>query len=1223
MYLKKMIYVNWGNIPHTELEFGAVNLFSGGNGSGKTTAADGIQTLMTAAYENLFNYNPGQDETTQRGRGGKQVRTLASYVLGCDDGSYARPRQTDGYLVGVFSPGAAEQGELFSVVLGARAHLDTAGTQRQARQDQLLFLCIPGQALRLDQFVRQYQDGEHVVPLTEIVDLLRREFGAGGIEVYDKKGAYLRRLYGLLRGRKDAVTDREARHAARTFSNFMAYKPVKSINEFVADEILERKDLGEAIRTVSDLMKTIHGMEEESRSVIQSLQILEQSAAACATYSDSWVRRQVVEYQESQRRARLSQQAYVNCRQNQSRLQGEIRERDNRLEVNKARRAETHDQIVSLEARRRGVSVLNDKDELARQVDRMQQELAAKAQPLLAQDHQIQDNLKRATELQNMLARHSWGAELPALESRGLRDALRNVVQSGHIAKVDLAGLFGRDWVDLAPLEASLDQAIEMEKIHNQLWSRLQGDNAPGSTTGSAAQSAVEGPNLRDQVAQLRGDYERTLVQRQKQLQAKEREIAQLEARQVSYPHHVEVALAAIREQCPQAEPRVLCDYVEVLEPEWQMAIEGYLGGARFGIVVQPQYEAQAISIVRNLAGRRSAARVVQGTRAERDAERLSNPPESIVEILAFQHKTVEHYVKASYGNVVRVDDADALRQVARGITREGLAAGNYSLWRCDIADSELVFGQFARERALAAKQTEYAELLKQAGEAQSQLVAIQQLLKAVEGFRSIDYATLMQGILALHRKLRQTEASLESIDTSAFQALDQELDQLKQKYAQLEDDLKQLENEKGRLQQEYDAGVVSGRKLADEQDKLIEASEGCEMAVRDITRMYPRFDAEAALKQADESLVVNEQHFYQDEIQQFDRQLTASANELYESLLRHNQYGNPADVILYDPQVETLHQPLFFKRIHEVALEVDNIANRLKNNVLVEKYGQLAKLKERFNETFVSHLCHSIYQAINEGERALSDLNLELEHHRFGTDRERFYFAWNWVPEFKEYWRFFREVSRLPNIGDGNSLFDMELPTVLLAVRDKLVAMLLDEDEQKAMRELQRIADYRNYRHYDIFKEPEGKAPIALSQYGTGSGGQLETPAYIIRSAAVTSAFRFNEGNTHLRMVLVDEAFSKMDETRSREVIHYLTEALGLQLVFIMPTSKSGPFMDIISHQAVFTKCASAQKVGELNTRVLLDRKRCNRDKIAELWERTRQSIRDQVTLDFMEGIN
>ena len=35
MFLKKFIYVNWGNIPATEFEFGPINLLSGGNGSGK------------------------------------------------------------------------------------------------------------------------------------------------------------------------------------------------------------------------------------------------------------------------------------------------------------------------------------------------------------------------------------------------------------------------------------------------------------------------------------------------------------------------------------------------------------------------------------------------------------------------------------------------------------------------------------------------------------------------------------------------------------------------------------------------------------------------------------------------------------------------------------------------------------------------------------------------------------------------------------------------------------------------------------------------------------------------------------------------------------------------------------------------------------------------------------------------------------------------------------
>jgi uncharacterized protein YPO0396 len=180
---------------------------------------------------------------------------------------------------------------------------------------------------------------------------------------------------------------------------------------------------------------------------------------------------------------------------------------------------------------------------------------------------------------------------------------------------------------------------------------------------------------------------------------------------------------------------------------------------------------------------------------------------------------------------------------------------------------------------------------------------------------------------------------------------------------------------------------------------------------------------------------------------------------------------------------------------------------------------------------------------------------------------------------------------------------------------------LLLGAEEQKSLRELERIADYRHYHRYEIYKEVEGKQPIPLSEYGTGSGGQLETPAYIIRAASITSALRYAEGTNHLRMVLVDEAFSKMDESRSREVIDYLTHALGLQLIFIMPTSKCGPFMDLVSNEFVFAKIPSAAR-GQLHTRVLVDRKRCNQERIAELWTRHRRTVHQQAELEFMSEV-
>ena len=108
-----------------------------------------------------------------------------------------------------------------------------------------------------------------------------------------------------------------------------------------------------------------------------------------------------------------------------------------------------------------------------------------------------------------------------------------------------------------------------------------------------------------------------------------------------------------------------------------------------------------------------------------------------------------------------------------------------------------------------------------------------------------------------------------------------------------------------------------------------------------------------------------------------------------------------------------------------------------------------------------------SIYQAINDGKRILEDLNKELAHHQFGADRETYWFDWEWCQSTK-YFQFFDEVIKNPALGDGATLFTAELSASSVKVRDQLM-VLLDDDEQKAMRELERISDYRNYRSYEI----------------------------------------------------------------------------------------------------------------------------------------------------------
>ncbi len=1209
MFLKKFVYVNWGNIPHLEFEFGPVNLLSGGNGSGKTTAADAIQTIMTAAHENLFQFNPGQDETTQRGRGGKRVRTLASYVLGCDDGGYARLDTTDCYLAAIFHPTEGEEGEPFTAMIGVRAWLDKSGVQAVARQDDLKFFILPGEQLTLSHLVREDTAGQFVTPLDDINSLLVAEFGQRRVETYDTKRAYLRRLYGALRGHNDSVTEIEATNAARAFSRFMAYKPVQSINKFVSDEILERKDLGEAIRSISSQLKTIHGMERDAGQLVDSIETLSQAKQHAQIYIEQWLDLNVLDYTIVQHQYMQRQQAYVDAKNQQSDQQRALQENEKQSELIQQRRQQSREQLIELEARRLGVAALQQKDQLQQQCDEHNQQLVGQATTLLKQRNQLQGNLKATREIESAMLSSELLKEVPLLADLNSQSLCRKILQLGKGGDIDLHALLNKDLTgDLSALELHLEQAREAQLLHNQ-WTQQWFD------VNDAGQS------LREQLARLSHQREQRQQTLYQQGQQKKREIQRLEGQQVNYPDYVERAIQAIRQQCPAADPRVLCDHVEVTDPRWQSAIEGYLGGARFSILVEPSEEAEAIRIVRNMPGRENRARVIQGSKAGKDAQRMRLDKDSIVHMLEFSHAVAKQYITASYGSLLRVDSVEQLRHTRRGVTADGMGSGSYSMWRCDLPDSHLVFGHGARERALKAKLQELGGLQEQAYQADNAWQQIKKLLKLVDNLQPLAYADTITLMLSNHRELQRLEQQIETLDLGEHEALEERLDKLRLQDIGLGEQQDLLREQKGQLLEKIDHLAKGYKRLNEQQAQTQQQVEQRESNLQVIRTTWSDFDYEARLEQADADAKELNLDVAQEQSQEFQKLLRSTERRMDDGLLHHNQQCRPTEQVHYHAFIGDYDSNLF-DAICGLQRDIDRVYNRLKNNILVEKHEQLGKLKESFNDAFVSHLCHTIHQAINDGKKQIEALNTELQHHRFGADQETFRFDSEWIPEFHEYARFFDEVISSPSLNGEVGLFEAELSAKSCKVRDELMSMLLEEDEQKALRELERIADYRNYRRYEIYKEVEGKEPIALSEYGTGSGGQLETPAYIIRSAAITSAFRFSEGKTHLRMVLVDEAFSKMDETRSREVINYLTESLGLQLTFIMPTSKCGPFMDQISNEFVFAKCPSEKLRGELKTRVLVDRKQCNQQRISELWANHRRTIRHQAELEFLDEL-
>jgi Putative exonuclease SbcCD, C subunit len=273
----------------------------------------------------------------------------------------------------------------------------------------------------------------------------------------------------------------------------------------------------------------------------------------------------------------------------------------------------------------------------------------------------------------------------------------------------------------------------------------------------------------------------------------------------------------------------------------------------------------------------------------------------------------------------------------------------------------------------------------------------------------------------------------------------------------------------------------------------------------------------------------------------------------------------------------------------------------------------ELSKAERSFHDVFTKQFCVEIKSRVDDGIRTLRQMNAELKNLNFGSDS--FSIDWSrWEPEFEDYLSFFEAVTKLSDSVEPLDLFgEVALSEKHTRVRDRLVKLLLDEDHERATRELLRIADYRNYRRYDIINDTTSGGRVKLSEWGTGSGGQLETPAYIVRAAVVTNRLKLFEKGASLRLLVNDESFAKMDEPRARAVLGFLRDKLDLQVLSAMPTMKAGALKDEFNREYSFTRLKNVAN-GELDFISECDERIFKVDKMRELWERQRVLAREKA---------
>ena len=202
-------------------------------------------------------------------------------------------------------------------------------------------------------------------------------------------------------------------------------------------------------------------------------------------------------------------------------------------------------------------------------------------------------------------------------------------------------------------------------------------------------------------------------------------------------------------------------------------------------------------------------------------------------------------------------------------------------------------------------------------------------------------------------------------------------------------------------------------------------------------------------------------------------------------------------------------------------------------------------------------HVLHTLREQIETAKRTLSEINYTLNQLP-PFSNERYAFRYEANEEVAEFYRLITTDSQL--LGTG-PLFESQFYRDHQAVFDRFYEQLTRKPATEAeRREQDSLIDYRRYLKYDIEVMDTATAQRSrLSKImNQTSGGETQTPFYLTIAASFVQLYRIHErsGQPTLRLVVFDEAFSKMDQERIGSTLD-LFQRFHLQIVTATPLER------------------------------------------------------------------
>ena len=611
-------------------------------------------------------------------------------------------------------------------------------------------------------------------------------------------------------------------------------------------------------------------------------------------------------------------------------------------------------------------------------------------------------------------------------------------------------------------------------------------------------------------------------------------------------------------------EAKILCELLRVEDESWQDCVEACLGGRRFDILVPARQYAAAKDAFVALGEKAGPVALLDSPALEAAAARTELPEAgTLARQVSSENPLARQYAWAQLHKIRCCESAAELERWPESATRDLLRHHPYRLER--LRRPQRFIGLDARKaaaEALAGQLEELAARRAAAREAEQQAKALyDRYQKVVRGGEVERLSALWQARQA-RDTAREEYAALaarqaECAENPLLQGLYREQDLCEEAWEAAQAAVEKLAGEI-RVCQEHQRGCEE--KLAAAEAGARRSEEGCteyfaahpeaEPQARERWQLLKDHDApEAALEAA-----------------------RTAQNRLEEGLRRQ-----------VAAQLEPAQREYNARYVCDYALGLAGLADYRRQyqslvQIDLERYAaQLEQAqrdcKARFRKDILFRLKDDIFNA----RRQFKELNRVMERLCYGEEVYRFELEPSRDPQLAAFYQLIvdkgnRQMTGEDSLDNLAATADPVYERQVDALMEKIMADLdaaaeaRQSGQKPAGAGLSDYVDYRTYLDYDIqvTNRISGQKALLSRVSRDSSGGENQAPFYVAICASLLQIYQKSENS--IRLVLLDEAFSKMTSDRIRPMME-LFRRLRLQVVLISTVEKSTaiqPYCDI-----------------------------------------------------------